>query len=94
MLCLLSMSTWSIVYFCAKPSVRGSHSLRALLSGRVSRLHCDEAVATNTINTDKNAKRSIFIFLSLILQTLDLQRSSLHQGLYDKCSKFMPIKKV
>ena len=29
-----------------------------------------------------------------LLQTLDLQRSSLHQGLYDKNSKFMPIKKV
>ena len=27
-------------------------------------------------------------------QTLDLQRSSLHPGLYDKNSKFMPIKKV
>ena len=27
-------------------------------------------------------------------QTLDLQRSFLHQGLYDKSSKFMPIKKV
>ena len=29
-----------------------------------------------------------------ILQTLDLRRSSLHQGLYDKISKFMPIMKV
>ena len=29
-----------------------------------------------------------------IKQTLDLQRSSLHQGLNDKSSKFMPINKV
>ena len=29
-----------------------------------------------------------------MMQTLDLQRSSLHQGLYDKSSKFMPINKV
>ena len=29
-----------------------------------------------------------------LVQTLDLQRSFLHQGLYDKSSKFMPIKKV
>jgi len=29
-----------------------------------------------------------------LMQTLDLQRSFLLQGLYDKSSKFMPIKKV
>ena len=28
------------------------------------------------------------------VQTLDLQRSFLHQGLYDKSSKFTPIMKV
>jgi hypothetical protein len=33
------------------------------------------------------------IVFCIILQTLDLQRSSLHQGLYDKNSKFMPIEK-
>ena len=31
---------------------------------------------------------------SNVVQTLDLQRSFLLQSLYDKSSKFMPIKKV
>ena len=34
------------------------------------------------------------MFVILGTQTLDLQRSFLHQGLYDKSSKFMPIMKV
>jgi hypothetical protein len=34
------------------------------------------------------------VFITNALQTLDLQRSSLRQGLYDKNSKFMPIKKI
>ena len=34
------------------------------------------------------------IMLSFIPQTLDLQRCFLRQGLYDKNSKFMPIKIV
>lgn len=33
-------------------------------------------------------------FPNFLLQTLDLQRSFQFQGLYNKSSKFMPIKKV
>ena len=37
---------------------------------------------------------NLYVYSYIHLQTLDLQRSSLNQGLYDKISKFMPIMKV
>ena len=43
---------------------------------------------------EENQSKAAIYILEMRYHTLDLQRCSLRLGLYDKNSKFMPIKKV
>ena len=52
--------------------------------------------AQNSTSQNSTSQANVNGHLSLetVVKTLDLQRCSLRLGLYDKNSKFMPIKKV
>ena len=77
--------------------IPGRKSMRKSIS--LSSLNEAELIEPNTyklltLHLSKLSINILFIAISMLLQTLDLQRSYLHQGLYDKISKFMPIMKV